>query len=684
MAKFITNNIRNVCLIGHSGSGKTATIESMLWKAGATDRLGRVSDGNTVSDYDSEEIKRKISIGLSVANLEWNGVKINILDCPGFLGFAGEVASALRVSDAALIMVDAKSGMEVGTEIAWYNAKDAALPRGFFINKCDDPDADFDKVFNQLRDEFGNALCPVFIPIKEANGVMMVDLMTMKCFRYLPNGERQEEPMNDSRRVIAEKYQEVFMEAIAQTNEEMLEKFFEGETFTQEECALALHEGMISGAIVPVWCGSSENMRGIYSILTAIADSFPRHTAKKVEKSEDGSEIAIEREGECKLFVFKTIADPFVGRFSFFKVMNGELKKDMVLKNVQTGASEKFAKFYTICGKKQTEVDSLACGDIGVIAKLSDTNTNDTLCEKSETAYKGIKFPEANMTMAIKVDAKDEDKVATAIAKVLDEDKTVKYENFVETGELLLKGIGDVHLDTVVCKLKNRYGVSIALQTPKIAYRETIKKTVSVEGKHKKQSGGAGQYGHVKITFSPSMNDGLTFTQSVVGGEVPKGYYPAVEKGLLEAMEYGVLLGYPMVQLAADLTGGSYHDVDSNEISFKLAAKLAYKELTNAAPVLLEPIGVLTVSAPESMVGDVMGDLNKRRGRVTGWKPNEARPKYTIIEAEVPKSEMVDYVIALRAMTQGRGEFTFHFVRYEEVPAQIAQRVKPRERDQLI
>lgn len=681
MAKFITNNIRNVCLIGHSGSGKTATIESMLWKAGATDRLGRVSDGNTVSDYDSEEIKRKISIGLSVANLEWNGVKINILDCPGFLGFAGEVASALRVSDAALIMVDAKSGMEVGTEIAWYNAKEANLPRAFFINKCDDPDADFDKVFNQLRDEFGNALCPVFIPIKEANGVMMVDLMTMKCFRYLPNGERQEEPMNDSRRVIAEKYQEVFMEAIAQTNEEMLEKFFEGETFTQEECALALHEGMITGAIVPVWCGSSENMRGIYSILTAIGDSFPRHTAKKVEKAEDDSDIAIEREGECKLFVFKTIADPFVGRFSFFKVMNGELKKDMTLKNVQTGATEKFAKFYTICGKKQTEVDSLACGDIGVIAKLSDTNTNDTLCEKSDTAYKGIKFPEANMTMAIKVDSKDEDKVATAIAKVLDEDKTVKYENFVETGELLLKGIGDVHLDTVVCKLKNRYGVSIALQTPKIAYRETIKKTVSVEGKHKKQSGGAGQYGHVKITFSPSENDGLTFTQSVVGGEVPKGYYPAVEKGLIEAMEYGVLLGYPMVQLAADLTGGSYHDVDSNEISFKLAAKLAYKELTNAAPVLLEPIGVLTVSAPESMVGDVMGDLNKRRGRVTGWKPNEARPKYTIIEAEVPKSEMVDYVIALRAMTQGRGEFTFHFVRYEEVPAQIAQRVKPRERD---
>ena len=682
MAKFITNNIRNVALIGHSGSGKTATIESMLFKAGATERLGRVCDGNTVSDYDSEEIKRGISIGLSVANLEWNGVKINILDCPGFLGFAGEVASALRVADAALITVDAKSGMEVGTEIAWYNAKKANLPRAFFINKCDDPDADFDKVFNQLRDEFGNALCPVFIPIKEPNGVMMADLMTMKCFRYLPNGERQEEEMTPSRRAVAEKYQEVFMEAIAQTNEEMLEKFFGGETFTQEECALALHEGMISGAIVPVWCGSSENMRGIYSILTAIADSFPRHTAKKVEKTKDDSEVAIEREGECKLFVFKTISDPFVGRFSFFKVMNGELKKDMTLKNVTSGGSEKFAKIYTICGKKQTEVDSLACGDIGVIAKLANTNTNDTLCEKSDTEYAKIKFPDANMTMAIVTEGRgDEDKVATAIAKVLDEDKTVKFENFVETGELLIKGIGDVHLDTVVCKLKNRYGVNIKLQTPKIAYRETIKKTISVEGKHKKQSGGAGQYGHVKITFSQGYEDGLTFTQSVVGGEVPKGYFPAVEKGLLEAMEQGVLLGYPMVQLAADLTGGSYHDVDSNEISFKLAAKLAYKELTGAAPVLLEPIGVLNVSAPEAMVGDVMGDLNKRRGRVTGWKPSEERPKYTVIEAEVPKAEMVDYVIALRAMTQGRGEFTFHFVRYEEVPSQIAQRVPKREID---
>ena len=679
MAKFITNNIRNVALIGHSGSGKTSTLEAMLYKAKATDRLGKISQGNTVSDYDPEEVKRGGSIGLAIANLEWNGVKVNLIDVPGTLGFAGEVASALRVADAAIITVDAKSGVQVGTELAWYNAMKAGLPRFFFINKCDDPEANFDNVFDQLRTEFGNALCPVFIPIKEATGVTMVDLMTMKCFSYLPDGSRQEEEMTASRKAVAEKYQEIFMEAVAQTSEEMLEKSFGGETFTQEECALALHEGMITGSIVPVWCGSSESWRGIYSMLTAIADSFPRHTAKKVEKSKTGGDVAIDREGECKLFVFKTISDPFVGRFSYFKVMSGELKKDMVLKNVSTGAQEKFAKIYTACGKKQTEVDSLACGDIGVIAKLTNTNTNDTLCESSDTEYAKIVFPEPNLTMAIVTERGDEDKIAAAIAKVLDEDKTVQYENFVETGELLLKALGDQHIDSVVNKLKNRYGVTIKLKTPKIAYRETIKKTVSVEGKHKKQSGGAGQYGHVKVTFSPGEEEGLTFESTVVGGEVPKNYFPAIEKGLVEAMEQGVLLGYPMVQLHANLTGGSYHDVDSNEISFKLAAKLAYKELVNAAPILLEPIGILKVSAPESMIGDIMGDLNKRRGRVTGWAPSETMPKYTVVEAEVPKSEMLDYIVALRAMTQGRGEFTFHFVRYEEVPAQIAQRVPKRE-----
>lgn len=680
MAKFITNNIRNICMTGHSGSGKTSTVEAMLFGSHAIERMGKVSDGNTVSDYDSEEIKRKISIGLSVENLIWKDIKINLIDTPGFLGFAGEVASALRVADATIITVDAKSGLEVGTELAWYNAKEARIPRIFFVNKCDDPDADFDRVFSELHGKFGNALCPVFIPVKTGGEVSMIDLSTMKGFKYTKGGERCEIPMTDEMRNIAAKYEEIYMEAIAQTSDEMMEKFFAGEKFSTEECALALHNGIITGSIVPVWCGSAVNMWGIYAMLDAIAESFPRHTAKKEEKDINGDPVSIEREGECKLFVFKTIADPFVGRFSFFKVMNGELKKDMTLKNVTKGGTEeKFSKIYTICGKKQTEVDALACGDIGVIPKLANTDTNDTLCEKSDAEYAKIVFPEANMTMAIKTLGKDEDKIAASIAKILDEDKTVRFENFAETGELLIKGIGDVHLDTVMCKLKNRYGVEAKLETPKIAYRETITKRIETEGKHKKQSGGSGQYGHVKITFSHGDGDGLTFTQSVVGGEVPKGYYPAVEKGLEEAMKEGVLLGYPMVGLAADLTGGSYHPVDSNEISFKLAAKLAYKELVKANPVLLEPVGRLLVTVPESMVGDVMGDLNKRRGRVLGMEPDTKREGYTVVEAEVPKAEMTDYVIALRALTQGRGNFTFHFIRYDEVPPQIAAKVPPRD-----
>lgn len=682
MAKFITNNIRNICMTGHSGSGKTSCVEAMLYGSHAIERMGKVSDGNTVSDYDGEEIKRKISIGLTVENLVWKDIKINLIDTPGFLGFAGEASSALRVSDATIITVDAKAGVEVGTEIAWYNAKEAKLPVTFFINKCDDPDADFEKVFAQLHQRFGNALCPVFIPVKTADGVSMIDLSEMKGFKCTKDGTRSETPMTEEMDRVAQRYRNIYLEAIAQTSDELMEKFFSGEVFEKEECALALHNGMITGSIVPVWCGSAINMWGIYAMLDAIAESFPRHTAKKEEKNIIGVPVPIERDGECRLFVFKTISDPFVGRFSFFKVMNGELKKDMTLKNVTKGGEEeKFAKIYTICGKKQTETDALACGDIGVIPKLSNTDTNDTLCEYSDTEYAKIIFPEANMTMAVKTSGKDDDKIAAAIAKILDEDKTVKYENFVETGELLLKGIGDVHLDTVMCKLKSRYGVDAKLQEPKIAYRETITKRIETEGKHKKQSGGSGQYGHVKITFSHSDEDGLTFTQSVVGGEVPKGYYPAVEKGLEEAMKEGVLLGYPMVNLAADLTGGSYHPVDSNEISFKLAAKLAYKELAKANPVLLEPVGRLLVTIPDGMVGDVMGDLNKRRGRVLGMEPFIKRPGYTTVEAEVPKAEMTDYVIALRAMTQGRGNFTFHFVRYDEVPPQIAAKVQPKERN---
>ena len=422
-------------------------------------------------------------------------------------------------------------------------------------------------------------------------------------------------------------------------------------------------------------------MWGVTAVLDNIANSFPRPTARKTETiiTPDGEdEKPIDPDGETSIFVFKTVADPFVGKMSFFKVMNGELKRDMTLRNTTTGNTEKMAHIYTIRGKKQTEVDCLCCGDIGMTAKLNAVNTNDTLTASAENiVYKKIEFPEPFMTQAIKPLAKgDEDKISAGITKLLEEDLTTRYQNDAETKQLLISGIGDIHLDVLVSKLKNRFGTSVVLEKPKIAYRETIKKAVEAEGKHKKQSGGHGQYGHVRIRFAPGENEGLTFTESVVGGAVPKGFFPAVEKGLQEAMLKGVLAGYPVVNLAADLYDGSYHDVDSSEMSFKMAASLAYKDgLPRANPVLLEPIGTLMCTVPDDYVGDVIGDLNKRRGRVLGMEATHGRKGYTTVQAEVPKAEMMDYPIALRASTQGRGSFTFYFTRYDEVPGNVAQKI---------
>ncbi len=432
---------------------------------------------------------------------------------------------------------------------------------------------------------------------------------------------------------------------------------------------------------MPVFCGSATKMWGVTAVLDNIANSFPRPTARKTETiiTPDGEdEKPIDPDGETSIFVFKTVADPFVGKMSFFKVMNGELKRDMTLRNTTTGNAEKMAHIYTIRGKKQTEVDCLCCGDIGMTAKLNAVNTNDTLTASAENiVYKKIEFPEPFMTQAIKPLAKgDEDKISAGITKLLEEDLTTRYQNDAETKQLLISGIGDIHLDVLVSKLKNRFGTSVVLEKPKIAYRETIKKAVEAEGKHKKQSGGHGQYGHVRIRFAPGENEGLTFTESVVGGAVPKGFFPAVEKGLQEAMLKGVLAGYPVVNLAADLYDGSYHDVDSSEMSFKMAASLAYKDgLPRANPVLLEPIGTLMCTVPDDYVGDVIGDLNKRRGRVLGMEATHGRKGYTTVQAEVPKAEMMDYPIALRASTQGRGSFTFYFTRYDEVPGNVAQKI---------
>ncbi len=680
MAYYTTPDIRNIVLLGHGGSGKTSIAEAMLYASHAIDRMGKISDGNTVCDYDQDEIRRGFSLSLSVAPIEWKNTKINILDTPGFLDFKAEALQGVRAADAAVITVDAKSGVEVGCELAWEMATDAGIPRAIFVNKCADPEANFDRVFTELRDKFGTSLCPVFVPVREGEEISMIDLIEMKTFKYDERGARQEIEMTDSLQKIASDYRQNLKEAIAMTSEELLEKYLGGEHISRKEAAAAIHSGITDGSIVPVFCGEAVKLWGIYALMDSIVESFPTYLTRGHEEIIDGDgtkDMPIDPNGECALFVFKTIADPFVGKMSLFKVMNGTLKKDALVRNARTDKEEKLSHIMTVRGKRQTEVDALACGDIGVVTKLQGLATNDTLCAGDTFEYKKIVFPHPYMEKSLKAAAKgDEDKISGGITRLLEEDPALRYENNSETKQMTISGMGDMHLDVVVSRLKNRYGTSVVLDEPKIAYRETIKGRSDVEGKHKKQSGGSGQYGHVKIRFSHGEDEGLTFTQTVVGGTVPKGYYPAVEKGLLEAMQKGVLAGYPVVHLAAELYDGSYHPVDSNEISFKLAAKLAYKEgLPKANPVLLEPVGSLLVTTPDAYVGDIIGDLNKRRGRVLGMNPSEKLAGYTVLEADVPKAEMQGYTIALRAMTQGRGRFDFEANRYEEVPGNIAQKV---------
>ncbi len=682
MANITTKSIRNVCLLGHGGSGKTSLCEAMLYLAKETDRLGKTPEGNTVSDYDPEEIRRGFSLSTTVEPLMWQESKINILDTPGYLDFTGEVLEGMRVADSALIVVDGRNGVEVGTELAWDYADKEGIPKAFFINRFDDGEARFKRVFDALREKFGVTVCPLLIPMIEGDKVIgFLNLIDMKAEVYDKSGANMVSQIPEEFQSIAEEYRNMLYESIAQTSDDLMDKFFNEEPITYNEAMNAVHDGIIKGEIVPVFCGSATKMWGVTAVLDTIANSFPRPTARGSEIiiTDDGEdEIAIDPEGEASVFVFKTVADPFVGKMSFFKVMNGTVKRDMILRNTSNGGNEKFAHIYTIKGKKQTEVDALCCGDIGMTAKLNAVNTGDTLTASAKNIkYRGIAFPEPFLTQAIKPLAKgDEDKISSGIAKLLEEDLTTRYENNAETKQLLISGVGDIHLDVLVAKLKNRFGTSVVLEKPKIAYRETIKKAVEAEGKHKKQSGGHGQYGHVRIKFAPGEGDGLTFTESVVGGAVPKGFFPAVEKGLLEAMQKGVLAGYPVVGLAADLYDGSYHDVDSSEMSFKMAASLAYKDgLPRANPVLLEPVGALNCIVPDNMVGDVIGDLNKRRGRVLGMEATHGKKGYTTVQAEVPKAEMMDYPIALRATTQGRGSFTFYFERYEEVPGNVAQKI---------
>ena len=676
MAKIETKNIRNIALLGHGGSGKTSLAEAMLYITGETDRLGNTTAGNTVCDYDAEEIARKISISASVAPMMWKDVKINVIDTPGYLDFSGEVLQALRVADSAIITVDGKAGIEVGTELAWDYAVAADLPRAFFINKFDDNEARFGRVLDALHTTFGKNVCPLTIPmVKDGVVVGAIDLIDESAHVFDKNGRHSIELIPEESKEAVAKYRDMLMEAVASTDEDLMMKYFEGEEITHMEAINAVHEGIIHGSIVPVFCGAATKLWGVWTMLDKIGESFPRHTAKRQELLADGDGLEISPDGEPAIFVFKTVADPFVGKMSFFKVMNGNIKRDMLLRNNTTGDSEKLSHIYVMKGKKQTEVEELACGDIGMVAKLSNTNTNDTLTWNREFSYSHIEYPTPYLTkVMIPVSKGDEGKISQSIAKMIEEDYTLKFENDAETKQLLIYGLGDMHLSVLAAKLKSRFGLNVRFEVPKLAYREKITKRVDVEGKHKKQNGGSGQYGHVKMRFAPGDTDGLTFTVSVVGGTVPKNFYPAVEKGIQDSMSKGAY-GFPMTCLAADLYDGSYHAVDSDELSFKTAASLAYKKaLEQAGPVLLEPVGDMNITVPEALVGDVMGDLNKRRGSVMGMEP-AAKKGYTVVQAVAPKAELMDYPIILRAMTQGRGSFEFQVTGYDVVPANITAKV---------
>ena len=679
MAKFQSSQIRNICLLGHGGDGKTSLNEAMLYLAKATDRLGKTADGNTVSDFDPEEISRGISISTTLSNLEWNKTKINILDTPGYFDFVGEVKQAVSVAGSAVIVVDAKSGLKVGTELSWEYAE--KLPKAFFINKMDDENAKFENVFNSLRDTFGTKVCPLFVPFHEGTpNIGYYNLLTEKAYKFDKNGTASECPLPGDVADQMEEYKALINESLAETSEELMEKFFAEEPFTHEEMAKALNTGLFTGTIAPVFSGSSLNLAGVSFLLDTIAASFVSPLDRKSQTiiDDNGNEKAFEasENGETALFVFKTSVDNF-GKKSFFKVMNGSLKKDTVLVNKTNGQSEKIARIVTCVGKKESEVDELAYGDLAYTVKLVNTNTNATLTTSGFGAkYPEIEFPVPYLFMAVIPKAKgDEDKISTGISKLLEEDLTIRYLTNAETKQMCLYGIGDTHLSVITSKLKNRFGTSVDLETPKVPYRETIKKKASVEAKHKKQSGGHGQYGHVKIEFAPGEEEGLTFTESVFGGAVPKNFFPAVEKGLQESMAKGILAGYPVIQVKANLFDGSYHPVDSSEMAFKIAANMAFKEgMKQCGAVLLEPVGTLKVLIPTSLSGDIMGDLPKRRGRIMGM--GEASKKgYTVIEAEVPQAEMLTYATQLRAMTQGRGSYTFDFARYEEAPAEVAEKV---------
>ena len=681
MKDYTTEAIRNIALVAHGGTGKTNLAEAMLYNAKLIDRQGKVSDGNTVMDFDQEEIKRKISINTSLASFEWNDCKINIIDTPGYFDFVGEMIEGTSVADGVVIMVSGKSGVQVGTEKAWAVAEKNNIPKIIFVNEIDEEEVDFTSVVNQLKDAFGKSIAPLYIPIRENGKVIgFYDVIHGEARKYVTGGN---EPM-----ALPSEYEgevkentDMLAEAVAETSEELMDKYFNGEEFTKKEILSAVKKGIEECSMVPVLFGSALKNIGIKALVDAICEYFPAPNEIKQRNAykpgtEEIIEVNTDSNGPVSIFVFKTLIDPYVGKLSYFKVMSGTLKTDSTLKNIRKGEDERISRLFTMCGKKQIEVKTLSAGDIGAVNKLAITKTGDTLSDpKNQVEFEKLIFPKPALSLAVLPKEKgDEEKISSGLSKLRNEDPSFNFYNNTETHQLIISGMGEQHIDVIISKLKTRYGAEVALAEPKVPYRETIKKKVTAEGKHKKQSGGHGQYGHVKIEFEPGMSEGLEFAEQIFGGSVPKNYFPAVEKGLLESIEHGVLAGYPVVNLKATLLDGSYHPVDSSEMAFKMAAHIAYKNgLEQANPVLLEPIGKLVVIVPDQYMGDIMGDVNKRRGRILGMNPigNGLQE----VTAEVPMAEMHKYAIDLRSMTQARGSFEFDFERYEEAPNMVAEKI---------
>ena len=677
MKDYTAKNIKNIGVFGHGGEGKTTLTEAMLFNAGLIERMGRVEDGTTVTDYDPEESKRTISIGMAVAPLEWNGIKLNIIDAPGFFDFYGEVVSAMALADSALIVVGAVSGPVVGAEKAMAMCVKANKPRMMVINQMDRENANFNKVMEAINEKFGPSAVPVQLPIIEG-GLFKgyVDVINMTAKMFDKKGETTDD-IPSSLKDASERYYEALMEAAAESDEELMEKYFEDGELSREEVSAGLSKGVLDGVITPVCCCAAQPNIGVNTLLDNLAVYMPSADQVKAPSAVDAKTekpVEIKLDGKLAAQVVKTVADPFVGKISLLKVYSGALSADISAYNPNAEKNEKSGAVYCMRGKKLVNTDKLIAGDIGAMAKLQFTNTGDTLCDSSAPVrFEPLVFPHACISLAVSAKKQgEEDKVFAGLNRLREEDPTMTIEKNVETGDVLIGGLGEMHIDVICAKLKNKFNVEASLSDPKVPYRETIRSTAEAEGKHKKQTGGSGQFGVVQMRFEPSSEE-FEFVNAIVGGVVPKEYVPAVEKGTREALKKGVLAGYPMTGVKATLYDGKYHPVDSKEVAFKSAARLAYKAAcVKASPTLIEPIYRYDILVPSEYMGDVIGDINRRRGRVLGMNPVTDG---TEVVAEVPLCEMFKYATDLRSMTQARGSFKMEFVRYEDVPGNIAQKI---------